>query len=149
VAYIGTQDLIDELGEGTLVQLTDDGTGEEPTINEARVLKAIESAQGIFDSYARSRYSLPVPVTTMVKSLNLDLAIFHLYKSRTSIAKGVYDVRRAAYEDAMKLLKAISAGQAGLDVPAAEETKTNPATPDRVLTNAGNAKFTDDKLKGF
>lgn len=147
MAYIETQDFIDELGEDKLAQLTDDeGTGE---VNETRVLKAIEYAQGVFDSYARSRYSLPVPVTAMVKSLNLDLAIFHLYKSRTELPEGVYKVRENASKEALMLLKDIQAGKAGLDVPAAEETETSPATPDRILTNANKQTFTDSKLSGF
>lgn len=147
MAYIELQDFVDELGENTLVELTDDeGTGE---INEARVLKAIDFATGIFDSYARNRYTLPVPTTPMVKSLNLDLAIFHLYKSRTAIAEGVYLVKKNAYDEAVKVLKDIAAGKAALDVPAADETALTPATPDRILTNAGRSKFTDDALKSF
>lgn len=145
--YIEEQDLLDELGENTLAQLTDDeGTGE---IGETRVLKAIESAKGIFDSYARTRYPLPVPVTAMVKAINLDLAIFHLYKSRTSIPEGVYKVRENAYKDALQLLKDIGSGKAGLDVPAAEETIETPGSPDKILTNASKQMFSDDKMKGF
>ena len=147
MSYLVSQDLIDELGENTLVQLTDDdGTGE---IGETRVLKAIESAKGVFDSYARTRYSLPVLATPMVKAINLDLAIFHLYKSRTSIPEGIYKVRENAYKDALQLLKDIGSGKAALDVPATEETIETPATSDKILTNASKAKFTDDTLKGF
>jgi len=147
MAYLELQDLIDELGEYTLVQLTDDeGTGE---VNETRVLKAIESAKGTFDAYARSRYSLPVPVTPFVKAANLDLAIFHLYKSRTSVPEGVYKVRENAYKEAMQLLKDIQSGKAGLDVPAADETIETPANSDKILTNADRSKFTDAKLSSF
>ena len=147
MVYLELQDLLDELGENTLVQLTDDEqTGE---VSEARVLKAIESAKGIFDAYARSRYSIPVPVTPMVKTLNLDLAVFHLYKSRTSIAEGIYTVRENAYKAALTMLKDIQAGKAALDVPAAEETKENPTNPDKILTNAARSKFSDDKLESF
>lgn len=145
--YIAKQDLIDELGQSMLVKLTDDaGTG---VINDTRVNKAIDFASGIFDSYARSRYSLPVPVTTLVKALNLDLAVFHLYKARTSIAEGVYKVKQDAYNEALKTLRDIAAGKAALDVPAVEETKEKPASSDEILTNAGRSKFTDDRLKAF
>ena len=147
MAYLEVQDLTDELGEQTLIQLTDDEGTEQ--INEARVLKAIEYAKGVFDSYARNRYTLPVPVTPMVKALNLDLAVFHLYKSRTSVAEGIYTVRKNAADEAMKLLKDIAAGKAALDVPAVQESEELPSTPDRILTNAGSNKFTDDTLRGF
>lgn len=138
---------MDEVGEYELVNLTDnDGDGE---INAARVNKAIQSAQGIFDSYIRNRYPIPVPVTQMVKAINLDLAVFHLYKSRSSLPEGVYKVRENAKNEAMKLLNDISKGNAALDVPAAEETIDNPGTPSKVLTNKKNTKFSDEKLSGF
>ncbi len=148
MAYIELQDLLDELGEDVLVQLTDnDETGE---INVARANKAIEFAQGVFDAYARTRYSIPVPTTPMVKSLNLDLAVLHLYKSRTSIVRdSVYEVRKSANDEAIKLLTAINQGKAALDVPTAEETIENPTTGDAILTNAAKSKFSDATLTGF
>lgn len=145
--YLVTQDLLDELGEDTLVKLTDDeATG---TVSNTRVLKAIDFASGVFDSYARSRYSIPVLTTPMVRSLNLDLAVYHLYKSRSQFAEGIYAIKKTAYEDAVKLLKDISAGRAALDVPSATETETLPANEDRILTNAAKTTFTDDRLKSF
>ena len=74
MGYINLQDLVDELGEEILVQLTDDSdTGE---INEVVVNRAIASAEGTFESYIRTRYSLPAPATQMVKSRCLNLAIY-------------------------------------------------------------------------
>lgn len=148
MSYLTQQDLLDEMGEDLLVKLTDDaGTGE---VGETRVLKAIEFASGTFDAYARSRYSLPVPATPLVKATCLDLAIFHLYKSRGTLAKGgVYEIREANYKAAVALLRDMSVGKVSLDVPAIEETKTNPASSDEILTNAGRTKFSDEKLAGF
>lgn len=147
MAYIELQDLLDELGEDVLVQLTDnEGEGE---IDEARVAKAIQHAESSFDNYARARYSIPVPVTPSVKSICLDLAIFHLYKSRSTMKEGVYEIRKMANDDAMKRLTDIASGKAALDVPTIEETKTNPATSDKILTNAAKSKFTDSKLSSF
>lgn len=147
MAYLAIQDLLDELGEDILIQLTDNvGNGE---IDEDRVEKAIQYAQGVFDAYARSRYSIPVPATPMVKSINLDLAVFHLYKSRTSIPEGIYKVKVDAKDDAIKLLTAINKGNAALDVPAVEETKENPKTSDTILTNKKNSTFNDTNLSGY
>jgi phage gp36-like protein len=147
VAYIDVDDLLDELGENTLVQLTDDeGTGE---INEARVLKAIDYASGLFDSYARSRYSLPLPSTPLVRALNLDLAVFHLYKSRSGLPEGVYIVKKNAHDEAVKTLKDIGGGKAALDVPAAEESISNPDNTDTILTNATSTKFSDERLRSY
>lgn len=147
MSYITKADLLEELGEDILVQLTDnEETGE---INDSRIEKSIEYARGVFDAYARTRYSLPVPVTPMVKAVCLDLAIFHLYKSRTSIAEGVYEIRKNANDEAIKLLTNISNGKAALDVPAITETKETPASSDSILTNAGKSTFTDTALKGY
>ncbi len=148
MAYIELQDLLDELGEDVLIQLSDNTeTGE---IDEARVGKAIQYARGVFDAYARTRYSIPVPVTPMVQSINLDLAVFHLYKSRSTVTKdSVYEVRKIANDDAIKLLTAINQGKAALDVPATEETIESPVTSDAILTNAARTKFTDGKLSSY
>jgi phage gp36-like protein len=147
VSYITAQDLLDELGEAKLIQLTDDT--RSGLINAARVDKAIQYGVGIFESYIRTRYALPVPATQMVKATCLDLAVFHLYKSRATEAEGVYRVRKDAHDNAIKFLQSVQAGKAALDVPAAEETTTNPANPDRVLRGNSNPVFTSDKLKSF
>lgn len=147
MAYIELQDLLDELGESKLVQLTDnDDSGE---IDETKALKAIQYAEGVFDAYLRSRYTVPVPSTVMVKAINLDLAVFHLFKGRASDTEGVYKVKKDAHDAAVKLLIAIGQGKAALDVPAGEETASTPASSDHILTNASRSKFTDQALKDF
>lgn len=147
MAYIELQDLVDELGEEILVQLTDDSdTGE---INEVVVSKAIASAEGTFESYIRTRYSLPVPATQMVKSRCLNLAIYELYRKRATFDDGVFKVKKTAYDETISLLRDIQSGKAALDVPATEETIESPASGDQILTNAGKSKFTDTKLTGF
>jgi phage gp36-like protein len=151
MSYITQKDLEDELGEDKLIELTDDkGLG---VVGVDRVGKAIGYAVGTFDSYARQRYAVPVPVTEKVKSVCLDLAVFHLYKSRATNAtkEGVYGVKKDAHDLAMKFLEAVGAGKAALDVPAAEETVSNPSTGDEVLrgSSASRVVFSDDKLTGY
>lgn len=145
--YITTEDLIDELGEGLLVELTDDNdTGE---INPTVITKAIDYAVGTFEAYARTRYALPVPATALVKSRCLDLAIYRLFRKRAEFDDGVFKVKKTAHDETISFLKDLQAGKAALDIPAAEETIESPATSDRILTNQANSKFTDNKLKGF
>lgn len=146
MSYLTKQDLLDELGEVKLAQLTNDSGN---TVNDVRVAAVIENAKGVFESYIRNRYSLPVPATAQVKSLNKKLAIFELFENRSSTDEGVYKVRQNAYHAAMAQLKDISSGKASLDIPAVEETVVNPATSDNILTNEGRAKFTDKALRGF
>lgn len=146
MTYITKQDLLDELGEHLLVQLADNGEGE---VDDDRINKVINKAQGVFDSYVRTRYAIPVPATEMVKAKNLDLAIFELYKSRVDVTEGIYTVKKEAKDDAIKLLTAISQGKAALDVPVAEETIETPSSPDEILTNSKKSKFSDTNLQGF
>lgn len=147
MSYITQQDLIDELGEPTLVQLTDDDGTEE--IGAAAIANAIAFAVGVFESYARTRYSLPVPATQLVKSCCVNLAVYQLYRKRATTGDGVFKVKKTAYDEAISLLKDIQQGRAALDVPAATETVELPASSDQILTNAAKAKFTDAKLSSF
>jgi phage gp36-like protein len=148
VAYLDLQDFISALGEDVLIQLTDhEDLGE---VNEAVVNLAIDGAAGFFNSYIRGRgYALPVPATPMVKSANLDIAIYNLYKSRTSIPEGVYVVRLDAYKQTMKLLLDISNGKASLDVETIAETIENPQMTDKILTNKDKSKFNDNTMGGY
>ena len=146
--YITAQDLIDEVGLARLIELTsDDADADEP--DTAAVTKAIEYAVGTFDSYARTRYALPVPATSMVKSRCLDLAVYHLFRKRATYDEGVFKVKKTAYDETIAFLKDLQAGRAALDIPASEETIESPATSDTVLTNAAKSKFTDTNLSGF
>jgi phage gp36-like protein len=147
MAYITLQDVLDKLGEDILVQLTDNAdTGE---INEVVVNNAIATAEGTFEAYVRTRYTLPVPATQMVKTRCLNLAIYELYRERATFEDGVFKVKKTAYDETISLLRDIQSGKAALDVPAAEETIANPTTGDQVLTNASKSKFSDTKLSSF
>lgn len=152
MAYIEKQDLVDALGPDKLLQLTDDENTE--SLDDAGVNKVIDQvisfAVGTFDSYARTRYTLPVPVTEKVRATCLDLAIYRLQRRRSTSDEGVLKVAKQGYDDAIKFLEAIQKGTAALDVPAAEETKTNPASSDEVLRGSSRpSPFSDEKLRNF
>src|SRR6266571_920596 len=134
MSYITKQDLIDELGAAKLLELADDsGQGDVGDLSDdgeigqaidKRIDRAIAYAQGTFDGYARTRYTIPVVATIKVKSLCIDLAVFHLFKSRATNATkdSVYGVKKDAHDAALKFLTDVSTGKAALDVPSAEET---------------------------
>jgi phage gp36-like protein len=152
--YITKQDLIDELGEEKLLELADPSASfelDDPKV-DAKINRVLSFAVGTFDSYARTRYTLPVPATEKVRATCVDLAVFKLFEGRATIADdGVYQVRKNSHDAALKFLKDVASGMAALDVPAAEETAANPATPDRVL-RASDVKpgvFSDENLRGY
>ena len=146
--HINQADIESRIDHAKLVQLTDDArTGQ---VNEGVINAIIADAEGSFDSYARTRYSLPVPTTQKVKDLCLTIAVYILYARRATVKDGILEVKKQMYDNAIKDLQAISKGQAALDVPAAEETKENPASGDRVLSGPANeATFSDRKLRGY
>jgi phage gp36-like protein len=150
MSYITAQDLEDEVGLDKLIQLTDDESAG--VVGQKRADRAIGYAVGTFESYARTRYTLPVPVTEKVKAACVDLAIFHLYKARASSEdEGRYKVRKEAHDATLKWLCDVQSGKAGLDVPAVEETLANPASPDEVLRGSDRSAvvFSDEKLSGY
>ncbi len=147
MAYITKQDLIDAIGQQKLMQLTDDSSSG--AINDDVVDKAIAYAVGTFEMYARTRYSLPVPATTKVKSICIDLALNKLDRRRAKNSEALKMVQDS-YKEIERQLKDVSSGAAALDVPAAEETATSPASGDRILSGpAKEAAFSDDKLGGY
>lgn len=148
MAYITQTDIEKRIEHAKLVQLTDDNrTGQ---VDVDVVAAIISEAEGTFDSYARTRYALPVPVTQKVKSVCLDLAVYLFHGRRATTKDGVLEVKKQSYDNAIKFLEALSAGKAAIDVPAAEETVEKPAAGDRVLSGpATPATFSDGNLKGF
>jgi phage gp36-like protein len=163
-SYITKQNLIDELGEQKLLELADDaGTADVGDLSDDegengqrlnnRIDRAISYAVGTFDSYARTRYTIPVPVTIKVVSTCIALAVFNLYQGRPvgNPKEGVYAVKKDAHDTAMRYLVDVSKGAAALDVPSKDETVLNPASPDEVLRGSSKteAVFSDSKLKGY
>lgn len=147
MSYITEQDLVDLLGEQELIKLTGERGATE--IDHVKVGRAISFAVGTFESYARTRYTLPVPATELVKSKCLDLAVYKLRRDRATGADTIKKLQDELYNPTISFLKALSKGEAALDVPAAEETQTNPASPDRVLSGSTRTIFTDEKLDRY
>jgi phage gp36-like protein len=108
MAYCSEDDILMMLPQAELAALTaESGDIPDPEV----VAEAINKATAKIDSYLRVRYSLPLSTTPgLVKSLGVDLAIYHLYSRRSVMPP----VRRQNYEAAVAFLKAVAAGQAGL-----------------------------------
>ncbi|MGB8508143.1 MAG: DUF1320 domain-containing protein [Pyrinomonadaceae bacterium] len=147
MTYITQQDLEDQLGLDKLIQLTDNT--RSGVVDVTVVGRAIEYAESTFNAYARTRYTIPVPVTELVKSKCLDLAEYKLKRSRATTGEAIDNLKKSLYDPTIKFLEALQSGRAALDVPAAEETATAPATGDKVLKGSPNTKFTDSNLNNY
>lgn len=114
MAYCSVDDILMMMPQAELAALTaESGDIPDPEV----VAEAITKAGAEIDSYLQVRYSLPLSSTPgLIKSLGVDLAIYHLYSRRSVMPP----VRRQNYEAAVAFLKAVAAGQAGLAEVAGE-----------------------------
>lgn len=121
MAYIVQADLLAQLSNAQLIQLTDDAkTG---SVDAAKVTQGITDAEAEINGFLATRYSTPVaaPVPDLIKKLSIDVTIYNLYRRRQRIPQDV----RQAYEDAIKKLEQIAKGliTLGIDPPPAESSK--------------------------
>ncbi len=109
MAYCTQDDLLLMIPEAELAELTAEmGGGPDLLVVE----EAIAKAEGEIDAYLGVRYNLPlVGVPAQVRSLSVDLALYHLYSRRSVMPQ----VRRQKYEAALAFLKLVAAGQAAVD----------------------------------
>ncbi|MBW1916401.1 MAG: DUF1320 domain-containing protein [Deltaproteobacteria bacterium] len=118
MAYCSQDDLLKMIPLEELAEITSESGG---TPDAAVVAEAIAKADSEIDAYCGVQYLVPFdPVPDRVKSLSVDIALYHLY-SRRSVAPVV---RRQKYEDALVQLKAIAQGTAVVSVSGSTATST-------------------------
>ena len=112
MAYSTKSDILDQLDEDSLIQLTDDeGTG---AVDDDKVDKAISGADAKIDSYCQSRYAIPLsPVPATILDISVDIAIYKLYSRR---ADTIPEIRRDNYKDAIRFLEKVAEGKIDLGV---------------------------------
>jgi len=139
--YCTQADLLKLVPELELAQITAE-TGDVP--DAAVVSEMIAQAAAEIDSYLAVRYQLPLAETpARVKSLAVDMALYHLY-SRRSVAP---DVRRQKYEDAVAFLKLVGVGKAeiigaaGVEMPGDAQEVTEVISTTRVFNRTTMGDF--------
>jgi len=138
--YCTQNDLLNQLTQAELVQLTDDaGSGN---VDTAKVDAAIAAASATIDAYAGARYTLPLQASEKVKQLCVDLAIYELEKRRRRLREATASARDAA----LAFLRDLAAGRAVLDQPPGAQPQTSEAD---VKKTAQERIFSDEKLAGF
>lgn len=109
MTYATTANLVEAFGELELIQLTDVNA---VAIDQARVDRALASADELLNSYISRRYPLPLPSTPPVlTSRACDIARFRLHK------EGMHEEVRERYEEAVAWAKDVAAGRANLPFP--------------------------------
>ncbi len=140
MAYCTQADLAALIPTAELVELTTD-SGSQP--DAAVIAEAIAKAGAVIDAYCGGRYAVPLaPVPDIVKTLCVDLAIYHLYSRRDQMP----EIRRQKYEDAMSYLKDIAKGVATLGAAEAAAAVSGAGLAD--LSSQARV-FDRDKLSGW
>lgn len=138
--YATQTDLLNQLTQAELIQLTDDaGSG---SVDTAKVDAAIAAASATIDAYAGGRYSLPLQTSEKIKQLCVDLSIYELEKRR----RRVREATQAARDAALSFLRDLSAGRAVLDQPAGASAQASAAA---VKRTEQPRVFSDEDLEGF
>jgi phage gp36-like protein len=140
MSYITQIELEDYITERELIQLTDDA--KLGVVDAEKVAAAIAAACADIDSYAGTKYALPLAASEKVKSLARDIAIWNLEKRRRKIRPDT----QTAYDVAMKFLIDLSTGKAKLDQPTGEPAQ---ASESNVLTTSKEEVFGDDDLDHY
>ena len=141
MAYSEKADILEQMDEDILIQLTDDV--DAGIVNDDAVTRAIADADSEIDSYCGVRYSVPFStVPDRVRKLSVDIAIYNLYARR----KGAPEDRKTRYENAIRFLKDIAKGLATLGQ---DDPDGSPAESNKPDIDQSDRIFTRDKMKGF
>ena len=109
MAYCTLEDILDQIDEQDLIQLTDDGNAG--IVDQGAVDKALADADGEIDGYVGSRHTVPLnPVPPIINKNSVDIAIYNLYSRR----QGPPDHRETRYKNAIKFLELVASGKVSL-----------------------------------
>lgn len=150
MAYATTTDLSNRLGATLYARLTDrvDGTTASATVAQ----QILDEAEAVLESYLARRYATPVDLGANPELANvlmaraLDLAEFMAWKGSPFVSD-VPERVRVVYEDTLRWLSAVAAGQATL--PAARPPASPMAGDDGPRYSATDRKFTHEELDGL
>lgn len=113
MAYCTLSDILMQLPEDTLIDLTDDG-GIGVVVDDI-VTRAIEDADEEIDGFLAVRYSLPFAAAPkLVRKFSVDLAICNLYGRKPGT---IPDERKETCGTVREMLSKIAEGKLRLDAP--------------------------------
>lgn len=141
MSYSVKADILDQIDEDILIQLTDDeDTG---SVDDDKVTKSIADADAEIDGYCGKRYLVPFStVPNIIRKLSVDIAIYNLYARR----KGAPEELEKRYNNAIRFLKDVAKGLASLGE---DDPDGSPAESHKPDIDQSDRIFTRDKMKGF
>lgn len=139
--YSDQNDILEQLDETVLIELTDDaGAGE---VDGDKVTRAIADADATIDAYCQDRYTLPLsPVPEKIRQISVDIAIYNLYSRRDDTTP---ETRKDRHKEAIRFLEKVAEGKIKLG----SETPAQTNTGHSVELDSNDRIFTRDKMKGW
>jgi phage gp36-like protein len=135
--YCGPSDIETLIPVQELAELTTE-SGDIP--DHSLIAEIISKADAEIDSYAAVSYVIPFfPIPDIIRSLSLDMAIYHLYSRRSAVPL----IRRTKYEDAIQFLQSVAAGKckivgaAAHEIPERSSQMAEIVGSERVFSRAG------------
>jgi len=142
MAYSAQSDILEQIDEDVLIQLTDDD--DAGVVDADVVTRAIADADGLIDGYCGRRRTVPfTTIPPLVRKFSVDIAIYNLYARR----KGAPEDRRNRFKEAVDFLKGVASGTNSLGEDDPEGTGTGDAP--EMSTNNPERIFTRGKMSGF
>jgi len=141
--YCSIDDMIGMLPEQTIIELSSD-THPYASPDMGNIGKAIGLADGVIDGYLARRMPVPLSdVPRLIRNLSAKMAIRFLH-----VRKHIFsEIWEKEYDNAVKILKAISDGKMGLG----QDEDTEPAKSEPVLPHVASRKrkFTKEFWETF
>lgn len=125
MAYCTQSDILEQVDEDRLIQLTDDD--DAGMVDSDVVTRAIADADAEIDAYCGTRYDTPFsPAPVMIRKISVDISIYNLFVRR----RGVPEDRQKRYDNAIKFLTNVSKGliSLGADAPSTDDDSGPEAT---------------------
>jgi len=143
MAYSTRSDILEQLDEDVLIQLTDDV--DAGVVDDDAVTRAIADADSEIDSYCGAHYEVPFEtVPAMVRKLSVDISIYNLYARR----KGAPEDRKQRYDSAIRFLRDVSTGKASLGSTAPDDSDGGPEATTKKSDRIFSTGKTSDSSNG-
>jgi phage gp36-like protein len=141
MAYSTKDDLLGEIAEDTLRQLTDDSN--LGVVDDSVVDKVLARTSAQVDGYCSNLYDVPFdPAPDFVRALDLDIAIYNLFSRRENVPEN----REKRFSNAVKALVAIGKG----DIQLGMSGKAAPEQKGQIIAVSGPAPvFTSESLRNY
>lgn len=140
MAYSTQSDILDQIDERELIQVTDP---EGEAVNDDIVTRAIEDADATISAYCQGRYTVPLdPVPGKIRQVSVDIAIYNLYSRRGDTAP---EIRQERHKEAIRFLEKVSEGKITLGASTPPATNTR----DTVDIVSNDRIFDRGKMTGF